>query len=154
MNIGQNIYQYRIGKKMTQEQLADQVGVTRQAVSRWETGNSLPDLDMVKRLAQLFGVSTDELLGADSHICQSCGSVLADDQDRGTEESGGRSPSFCHHCRSQGDFTTDETMENLAQRNTGQLVAFLRAIHHPVYPDIILKSYLEYLPTLQRWKDR
>lgn len=154
MEIGKNILKQRNGKNMTQEQLAESVAVTRQAVSRWENGDTLPDIHMVATLAELFEISTDELLGANSHVCQSCGTILMDDRDRGSEENGEKSPLFCSHCRYEGEFTADETMESLARRNTDQLVSFLKAIHHPVYPDLILKSYLDFLPTLQRWADR
>lgn len=151
MDISKNIQKHRQSENLTQEQLAEKVAVTRQAVSRWENGDSLPDINMVTKLANLFCITTDELLGVDSRICQSCGAVVADLEERGTEENGEKSPIFCSHCRKNGQFTHDEKMEELAQRNTNQLVSFLTAIHHPAYPEIILKSYLDYLPTLQRW---
>ena len=151
MEISKNIQKHRLNESLTQEQLAEKVAVTRQAVSRWENGDSLPDINMVTKLAELFCVSTDELLGVDPRVCQSCGTVMENVDDRGTEENGEKSPMFCSHCRKNGQFERDEKMEDLAKRNTDQLVSFLKAINHPVYPDIILNSYLEYLPTLQRW---
>ena len=48
-------------KKMTQEGLAEKLGVTRQAVSKWEAGETVPDLDKCRLLAELFGVSLDDL---------------------------------------------------------------------------------------------
>lgn len=61
MNIGDKIYQLRKGKGYSQEELADLLGVTRQAVSKWELGTSTPELDSVVELAKLFGVTTDYL---------------------------------------------------------------------------------------------
>ena len=62
MNIGNQIKNFRKAKKLTQEQLAEYLGVTSQAVSKWETGVSAPDIDMLPRLAIFFHTSVDELL--------------------------------------------------------------------------------------------
>ena len=64
--IGNNIKTYRKNKGFTQEELADLLNVTPQAVSKWESENSLPDVSMLIPLAQVLGVSTDALLGYDS----------------------------------------------------------------------------------------
>ena len=64
--IGRNIKNYRKNKGFTQEELADLLNVTPQAVSKWESENSLPDVSMLIPLAQVLGVSTDALLGYDS----------------------------------------------------------------------------------------
>ena len=48
-------------KKMTQEGIAEKVGVTRQAVAKWEAGETVPDLEKCRLLAELFGVSLDDL---------------------------------------------------------------------------------------------
>lgn len=48
-------------KKMTQEGIAEKLGVTRQAVAKWEAGETVPDLDKCRLLAELFGVSLDDL---------------------------------------------------------------------------------------------
>ena len=65
MSIGEKIRQLRKGKKLTQEQLAEYLAVSAQAVSKWETGLTCPDIDMLPRLAVFFGVTTDELLDVD-----------------------------------------------------------------------------------------
>ncbi len=62
MNIGDKIRDLRKSRKMTQEQLAEYLLVSSQAVSKWETGTSSPDIDMLPRLAVFFGVSIDELM--------------------------------------------------------------------------------------------
>ncbi len=62
MNIGERIQNLRKDAGMSQEQLGEKLGVSRQAVSKWETGESLPELDKIILIAQVFGVTTDELL--------------------------------------------------------------------------------------------
>lgn len=56
-----NLIQMRKMRKMTQEDVAEKVGVTRQAVAKWESGETVPDLDKCRILAELFGVSLDDL---------------------------------------------------------------------------------------------
>ncbi len=62
MNIGDKVQQLRKGMGLSQEQLADIVGVSRQAISKWETGQCMPDLDNIVLLSKTFSVSTDSLL--------------------------------------------------------------------------------------------
>ena len=61
MNIGKKIKQYRAQYAYTQEQLADKIGVSAQAVSKWENNSSMPDITLLPTLAEIFGVSIDEL---------------------------------------------------------------------------------------------
>ncbi len=56
-----NLVQLRKMKRMTQEAIAEKLGVTRQAVAKWEAGETVPDLDKCRLLAELFGVSLDDL---------------------------------------------------------------------------------------------
>ena len=70
MKLSEKIYQHRKKLGLSQEELATKLGVTRQAISKWELGDSLPDLDMIVKLAQLFKVSTDYLLQNDTDIPQ------------------------------------------------------------------------------------
>jgi Predicted transcriptional regulator len=65
MNIGETIKKLRREKDMTQEQLAEYLNITTQAVSKWETGLSLPDITLVPMLANIFDTSADVLLGVD-----------------------------------------------------------------------------------------
>ena len=57
----ENIVRLRKIKQMTQEDIAEAVGVSRQAVAKWESGETIPDLEKCKLLAELFGVSLDDL---------------------------------------------------------------------------------------------
>ena len=54
---------YRELKEFTQEDIADAIGISRQSVSKWENGNSEPDIETIKQLALIFDCSTDQLLG-------------------------------------------------------------------------------------------
>ena len=65
-NIGQRIKELRKKNDLTQEKLADLLGVTYQSVSKWECGTTMPDLAMIVPLARVLHVSTDELLGMTS----------------------------------------------------------------------------------------
>ena len=62
-SVGKTIATLRKEKGWSQEDLALQMGVSRQSVSKWESMSSLPDLDKIIKLSNLFGVSTDYLLG-------------------------------------------------------------------------------------------
>lgn len=62
MTLGEKILSLRTARDMSQDDLAEKLEVSRQSVSKWETGQSTPDLDKIIRLADLFGVSVDELV--------------------------------------------------------------------------------------------
>ena len=62
MKLNEKILHYRKAAKLSQEELAAQVGVSRQAVSKWELGDATPEVDKLLALAKVFGVTTDELL--------------------------------------------------------------------------------------------
>ena len=62
-SLGKRISQYRKSKGLTQDKLAEQLGVTAQAVSKWENDQSCPDITMLPKLAEIFDITTDELLG-------------------------------------------------------------------------------------------
>lgn len=63
LTIGDNIRTLRRSNDMTQEQLADKLGVTYQSVSRWENGVAYPDIELIPAIADIFGTSADKLLG-------------------------------------------------------------------------------------------
>ena len=65
LNIGMNIKRLRLAKGLTQEQLAELLTISTAAVSKWEAKNTYPDITMLFPLAEIFGVTVDELLGYD-----------------------------------------------------------------------------------------
>ncbi len=62
MTLGEKIYGLRLKKGISQEVFGEQLGVSRQSVSKWETDQSVPELDKIIAISELFGVSTDYLL--------------------------------------------------------------------------------------------
>lgn len=62
MTLGEKILSLRTARDMSQDDLAEKLEVSRQSVSKWETGQSTPDLDKIIKLADLFGVGVDELV--------------------------------------------------------------------------------------------
>ncbi|MCI8671344.1 MAG: helix-turn-helix transcriptional regulator [Bacilli bacterium] len=69
MSIGEKIYSLRKSKNMSQEDLANVLNVSRQTVSKWETGESNPDIEKIVPLCDFFDISTDELLkGSNSYL--------------------------------------------------------------------------------------
>ncbi len=65
MKLSENIYTLRTQRGMSQEDLARRLDVSRQSVSKWETGSAVPDLDKLMNMSQLFGVTLDELVGGE-----------------------------------------------------------------------------------------
>ena len=63
MSLGEQIYELRKTHSLSQEQLAEKVGVARQTISKWELGETTPDIKQAQTLSQIFNVSLDELLG-------------------------------------------------------------------------------------------
>ena len=73
------IYELRTKRGLSQEELAEKVFVSRQAVSRWETGETIPNIDTLKLLSKLFNVSINTLLGSPRElVCQCCGMPIED----------------------------------------------------------------------------
>lgn len=61
-NIGKSIARLRRGSDLTQEEFGQKLGVTNKTVSRWENGKYMPDIEMLKKIADMFNISVDELL--------------------------------------------------------------------------------------------
>lgn len=98
------LYTLRTKKGLSQDELAEKVFVTRQAVSRWENGETTPGLETLKRLSQLFDVSINTLLGSPRQlICQCCGMPL-DDSTISKEPDGDFNEDYCKWCYADGTF--------------------------------------------------
>ena len=68
MNLGNNLFDARKKSGLSQEEVAEKLGVSRQTISKWETNETLPDIRQAKRLALLYGLSLDELISFDMDI--------------------------------------------------------------------------------------
>ena len=91
---------------LTQEQMAERVMVTRQAVSRWENGETHPNTDTLKLLSREFDVSINTLLGSPRQlICQCCGMPLNEDSVISKETDGSFNEDYCKWCYDNGNFT-------------------------------------------------
>ena len=101
------ILELRTKHGLSQEELAEKVFVTRQAVSRWENGETIPNTETLKLLSKLFDVSINTLLGSPRDmICQCCGMPL-EDSNVSREKDGIFNEDYCRWCYAEGDFTMD-----------------------------------------------
>ena len=135
----------RENHNLTQGQLADRVMVTRQAVSRWETGETQPNTDTLRMLSKEFHVSINTLLGSPRQlICQCCGMPL-EDAIIGRNKDGSMNEDYCQWCYADGTYTYS---------NMDDLIRF--CIPHMVkdgFTEEQARSYMkERLPQLDYWK--
>ena len=72
MNLGQTICRLRMQKQLSQSDLAETLGVSRQSVSKWETNASVPELDKLVKMAQLFEITMDELVCGETKDAVPC----------------------------------------------------------------------------------
>lgn len=138
---------------LTQDELAEKLYVTRQAVSRWETGETTPNIETLKLISREFGLSINELLG-DSLFCQSCAMPLKEFDELGTEPDGGASTEYCAHCYQEGGFTHDRTLGEMVESNLRFLDEFNES-NGTNYTEeeahTILKAHLA---GLKRWREQ
>ena len=98
------IFELRSKNGLSQDELAEKVYVTRQAVSRWETGETVPNTETLKLLSKLFDVSINTLLGSPRKlICQCCGMPL-EDSSISKETDGSFNEEYCKWCYTDGKF--------------------------------------------------
>ena len=107
MEVKDIIFQLRTKNNLSQDELAEKVYVTRQAVSRWENGDTVPNIETLKLLSKLFNVSINTLLGSPQQlVCQCCGMPLQDEC-ISKEKDGLFNEEYCKWCYADGDFTMD-----------------------------------------------
>lgn len=140
------ILELRTQKGMSQDELARKVMVTRQAVSRWENGETVPNTETLKLLSKEFDVSINTLLGSPRQlICQCCGMPLEDDTIMGRNNDGTRNEEYCKWCYADGTYTynnmdelIDVCVKNMVNENFTEEQA---------------RSYMKaLLPQLDYWK--
>lgn len=130
---------------LSQDELAEKLYVTRQAVSRWETGETVPNIDSLKLLSKLFDVSINTLLGSPRKlICQCCGMPL-DDSSISKELDGSFNEEYCKWCYSDGKFvysSREELMDFLVDHMSNEK-----------WPPEQARAYFEeHLTTLRHWQ--
>ena len=140
------ILKLRTERGMSQDELADKIMVTRQAVSRWENGDTVPNTDTLKLLSKEFDVSINTLLGEPRKlICQCCGMPIDDDSILGRDKDGTLNEEYCKWCYADGTYTynnmdelIDVCVKNMVNENFTEEQA---------------RSYMkEILPRLDYWK--
>ena len=139
------ILELRTKNGLSQDELAEKVFVTRQAVSRWETGETVPNTETLKLLSRLFDISINTLLGAPrTLICQCCGMPL-DDSSISREPDGTLNEDYCKWCYADGKFV---------YTNLDELVDFLAEhMASASWPKDQARAYFEMqLPQLAHWK--
>ena len=144
MNTKDVILELRTKKGLSQDELAEKVYVTRQAVSRWETGETVPNTETLKLLSRFFDVSINTLLGAPRQlICQCCGMPL-DDTTISREPGGAFNEDYCKWCYTDGKF---------AYSSLEELLAFLVPhMSNDAWPPEQVRAYLaDMLPKLKHW---
>lgn len=140
------IYELRTKHGLSQDELAEKIFVTRQAVSRWETGETVPNTETLKLLSKVFDVSINTLLGSPRKlICQCCGMPL-DDSTISKETNGEFNEEYCKWCYSDGQFV---------YQSKESLIDFL--VGHMPNPDNLEEEdrriqYDSYLSQLEHWK--
>ena len=147
MEIKDILKELREKNHLTQDQLAQRVLVTRQAVSRWETGETQPNTETLKILSKEFDVSINTLLGSPRQlIYQCCGMPLSEDGMISREPDGSFNEDYCRWCYSDGDF---------AYKSKEALIDFL-VIHMPDPENTPAEQrrslYDGYLSQLKHWK--
>ena len=140
------ILKLRTGKGMSQDELAEKIMVTRQAVSRWENGETVPNTETLKLLSKEFDVSINTLLGEPRKlICQCCGMPLEDDAILSHNSDGTFNEDYCKWCYADGTYTysdMDELIDVCAKHMVNENCSEAQA-----------RSYMkELLPKLDYWK--
>ena len=124
MEIKDTLRALREKNGLTQEELAEKVLVTRQAVSRWETGETQPNTDTLKLLSKVFDVSINALLGAPRQLfCQCCGMPMTEDDVISREPDGAFNEDYCKWCYADGRFayaTLDALLDFVAPHMAAQ----------------------------------
>ena len=133
-------------KGLTQEELAEKVYVTRQAVSRWENGETVPNTETLKVLSKFYGVSINTLLGSPRQlICQCCGMPL-DDSTISKETDGEFNEDYCKWCYTDGEFKY-KSVEQLIDFCTEHMAS-------DSWPAEQVRAHMEaVVPNLKHWKN-
>ena len=145
MDIATKLIELRKRKGLTQEGLAAKLYVTRQAVSRWERGEVVPGIDMMKLIANVLDEPIMHLLDLPEHYCESCGMILTP-ADYGSDADGSKDEHYCKWCYEQGKYTYDTTMDAMIEDCAPRL-----AENTGMSRDEAVSLMGAVLPHLKRW---
>ncbi len=147
MNTKEIILELRTKNGLSQDELANKVFVTRQAVSRWENGETVPNTETLKLLSKLFDVSINTLLGSPRKlVCQCCGMPLEDSL-MSHEKDGAFNEEYCKWCYSNGEFAYTD-MNALIDFCAGHMA-------NENWSSEQVRAYMsDMLPKLGYWKNR
>lgn len=139
------LYDLRTKNSLSQDELAEKIFVTRQAVSRWENGETVPNTETLKLLSKLYNVSINTLLGSPQKlICQCCGMPL-EDEIIGRNEDGSLNEDYCKWCFADGTYTYSN-MDDLIE-------VCVRNMVNENFTEEQASEYLKQsLPKLDYWK--
>ena len=133
---------------LTQEALAEKALVTRQAVSRWETGETVPNTDTLKLLSKALDASINTLLGAPRQLtCQCCGMPLNEDDAVSRESDGTFNEDYCRWCYADGKFVY-ASVEALADFLAPQVAGYYKTTAEAARPMLLAQ-----LRGLKHWKE-
>ena len=140
------ILELRTKRGLSQDELAEKVMVTRQAVSRWENGETVPNTETLKLLSKEFDVSINTLLGEPRKlVCQCCGMPLEDDSIIGRDSDGTLNEEYCKWCYADGTYTYSN-MDDLIDVCVKHMV-------NDKFTEEQARSYMkQLLPSLDYWK--
>ncbi|MCL2751474.1 MAG: helix-turn-helix domain-containing protein [Firmicutes bacterium] len=154
MSLQNTILDIRKNSGLTQEEFAERLFVTRQAVSRWENGETTPTIETLKAISELFKVDANILLGTENSVCQSCAMPLKKVEDLGTGADGGANTEYCTYCFQNGNYTHDRTMDEMIETNL-KFLAEYNAGNGTAFSEAETRSILKvHLATLKRWKTK
>lgn len=155
MEFKDKIVELRKSLNLTQDELADKLFITRQAVSRWENGDTTPNIDTLKLIVQLFDISLHNLLGLPENVeCQSCGMNLKTTEDFGTDKNDGIHTEYCIHCMQKGEFTHARTIDEMIESNLRFLDEYNKEMGTSFTVDEARVELKKHLETLKRWKSK
>lgn len=139
------IFELRTKQGLSQDELAEKIFVTRQAVSRWETGETIPNIETLKLLSKLFDVSINTLLGSPRNlICQCCGMPL-EDSNISKELDGFFNEEYCKWCYADGEYMY-HNMDDLIEVCVTHMAS-------EAFPSEQVRAHMkELLPKLDYWK--
>ena len=145
MNTKDVLHELRTRSGLSQDDLAEKVFVTRQAVSRWENSETVPNTETLKLLSKIFNVSINTLLGSPHPlVCQCCGMPL-DDSILGRNRDGSLNEEYCQWCYADGTYTYSD-MDELIKICIPQMVK-------QGFTEDQAREYMKQkLPTLDYWK--